>query len=96
MIRIEEEVIRVRTPRGKEVLGVVNTMLGASRFNVGCQDGNVRICRVSGKFRRRVWITLSDVVLIKPWEVQSNERGDIIWKYSRSQAEWLRKNGYLK
>jgi translation initiation factor 1A len=96
VIRIEEEVIRVRIPKGKEVLGVVNSMLGSSRFNVSCQDGNGRICRVSGKFKRRVWINLSDVVLIKPWEVQSNERGDIIWKYSRSQAEWLRKNSYLK
>lgn len=36
-----------------------------------------------------------DIVLVSPWDFQSDKRGDIIWRYKRNQAEWLRKKGYL-
>ena len=36
-----------------------------------------------------------DRVLVSPWDFQSDKRGDIIWRYKRNQAEWLRKKGYL-
>jgi len=34
-------------------------------------------------------------VLVSPWDFQSDKQGDIIWRYKRNQAEWLRKKGYL-
>lgn len=37
-----------------------------------------------------------DVVLVSPWEFQSDSKGDIKWRYTGNQAEWLRKNRYLK
>ncbi|HDD46197.1 MAG TPA: translation initiation factor eIF-1A [Candidatus Aenigmarchaeota archaeon] len=91
-----EEVIRVRLPEGNEVFGLVEEMLGAGRFRVTCSDGNERICRVSGKFKKKAWIRPGDVVLIMPWEVQSDERGDIIFKYKRAQIDWLRNKGYIE
>jgi translation initiation factor 1A len=45
--------------------------------------------------KRRVWIREGDVVLVSPWDFQTDTRGDIIWRYTRGQADWLRKNGYL-
>jgi translation initiation factor 1A len=93
---MEEEIIRVRTPRGKEMLGTVVEMLGASRFRVDCSDGRERICRVPGKFKRRVWVRTGNIVLLKPWDVQGDERGDIIWRYTPSQANWLVRKGFLK
>lgn len=85
--------IRVRTPREGEVLGMVEEMLGAGRFRVRCKDGKTRMCRVSGKFKRRQWIRPGDFVLVKPWEVQEDERGDVIWKYRRAEVEWMRRKG---
>jgi len=38
---------------------------------------------------------VGDVVLVSPWEFQSNERGDLTWRYTRGQAEMLRKKGLL-
>jgi translation initiation factor 1A len=70
-------------------------MLGAGRFKVNCKDKKERICRVSGKFKKREWVNTGDVVLVEPWTVQSDERGDIIWKYKRAQVEWLRNKGYI-
>jgi translation initiation factor 1A len=93
---MEEEVVRVRTPRGKELLGTVLEMLGASRFRVDCSDGKERICRVPGKYKRRVWVRVGNIVLLKPWDVQGDERGDIIWRYTPSQANWLVRKGLLK
>ena len=93
---MEEEIIRVRTPRGREMLGTVIEMLGASRFRVDCSDGKVRICRVPGRYKRRVWVRMGNIVLLKPWSVQGDERGDIIWRYKLSQANWLVRRGLLK
>ena len=88
--------IRVRTPREGEVLGIVDEVLGASRFRVRCQDEKERICRVSGKFRRRIWVKNGDVVLVHPWDIQPEDRGDIVWRYTRTQAGWLQKRGFLR
>jgi translation initiation factor 1A len=91
-----QEFIRVRTPEKGEVIGLVRANLGGSRFDIKCTDGFVRICRIPGKFKKRVWVKVNNLVLITPWSVQSNERGDIIWTYSKSQELWLERKGYLK
>lgn len=93
---MEEEIVRVRVPRKGEILGTVKEMLGASRFKVECQDGKERICRVPGKIKRKVWVVISDLVLIQPWDVQPEDRGDIVWRYTRTQANWIRRRGYYK
>lgn len=93
---MEEEIIRVRMPRQGEVLGVVNALLGGGRLDVRCDDGFNRVCRIPGRMRRKMWVKPGDLVLITPWTVQSNERGDVIWKYSRAQSIWIKKKGLLK
>ena len=93
---MEAETIRVRTPRGNEVLGDVIEILGGSRFRVDCKDGKERICRIPGRLRRRARIRMGYVVLIKPWDIQGDERGDIIWSYRPAQVDWLIRRGFLK
>jgi translation initiation factor 1A len=93
---MEEEIIRVRTPSGKELLGTVTEMLGASRFRIDCFDGKERICRIPGRMKRRVMVRIGDVVLVVPWSVQGDERADIIWRYKPAQVDWLSKRGFLK
>ncbi|MBI4018246.1 MAG: translation initiation factor eIF-1A [Candidatus Aenigmarchaeota archaeon] len=88
--------IRVRTPRGKELLGVVEAMLGANKLHVRCQDNKMRICRIPGKMRKRVWIRKNDAVLVEPWAIQGDTNGDIIWKYNPTEASWLRRKGILR
>lgn len=92
----EEEVVRTRIPQENEVLGLVEMMLGAGKLKVICEDGKTRICRIPGRLRRRVWIRVGDVVLVEPWKVQSDKRGDIVHKYTPTQANWLKRNGYIK
>ncbi len=91
----EEEIKDMVLPVANDVLGIAVKLLGFDRVLVKCQDAHERLCRIRGKVKRRVWIREGDVVLVSPWDFQSDKRGDIIWRYTRSQAELLRKNGYL-
>jgi len=91
----EENISDLVLPVANDVLGIAVRLLGFDRVLVRCQDGRERLCRIRGKMKRRVWIREGDVVLVSPWDFQSDKRGDVIWRYTRAQAEWLRKNGYL-
>ncbi|HKZ45559.1 MAG TPA: translation initiation factor eIF-1A [archaeon] len=92
----EMEISRIRTPRQGEVLGVIEMMLGADKVRARCDDGNTRICRIPGRLRKRVWVKPGDLILIEPWKVQANERGDIIFRYTSTQANWLKRRGFIK
>src|SRR3990167_2931965 len=89
----EEIIVRVRVPRGKETLGVLEQRLGASRTKVRCLDGKTRICRIPGRLKRSLWVREGDIVLVQPWEYD-NEKGDIVYKYRPSQVAWLKKKGH--
>jgi len=93
---ISEEIINeLVLPGGSDVLGVAVKLLGYDRVLVKCQDGHERVCRIRGKMKRRVWIRIRDVVLVSPWDFQSDTRGDLIWRYTKAQAEILRQKGLL-
>lgn len=92
----EEEIARTRIPKKGEVLAVVEMMLGSDKLRVQCNDGKERIARIPGKLRKKVWIMVGDLILLQPWTVQSDRRGDVIWRYTHTQARWLQKKGYLK
>ena len=93
---IQQEISRVKLPRGKQSLGIVEQRLGASRMRVRCLDAKPRICRIPGRLKRRLWVREGDLVLVEPWEFEGDEKGDIIFKYRPSQVDWLKRKGYLK
>jgi translation initiation factor 1A len=82
-------------PSANDVLGIAVKLLGFDRVLVKCQDGRERLVRIRGKMKRRVWVRENDVVLVSPWDFQSDKRGDLVWRYTRAQAELLRRKGYL-
>lgn len=92
----EEEITRVRTPRGTEVIGVLHQRLGGSRMRVVCLDGKTRICRIPGRLKRKLWVREGDTLLIEPWELGGEDKGDVVYKYKPNQVEWLKKKGHLK
>jgi translation initiation factor 1A len=93
----QPQVLRVRIPRNKEILGIVLQRLGGSRMKVQCLDGKERICRIPGRLRRGLWVRERDVVIIEPWELGGDEKGDVLYKYrSRAEVDFLKRKGYLK
>ncbi|MFQ5647632.1 MAG: translation initiation factor eIF-1A [Candidatus Aenigmatarchaeota archaeon] len=87
--------VRVRMPRGTQVLGEVVELLGASRFRLACKDGKERVCRIPGKFRKRIKIRVGDIALIEPWDIEPDTKADIVWVYNKTHAAWLRNKGHI-
>ncbi|MBU0460416.1 MAG: translation initiation factor eIF-1A [Nanoarchaeota archaeon] len=93
----QPQVLRVRIPKGNEILGIVQQRLGGSRMRVSCLDGKERICRIPGRLRRRLWVRENNVVIVEPWELGGDKKGDILYKYrSKAEVEYLKRKGYLK
>lgn len=92
----QHEVIRVRTPRDNEVIGIVEQRVGANRMVVKCLDDKERNCRIPGSLRRRLWIRPGDTVIVRPWEFDSDTRGDVLFKYTPAAIDWLKRKGFIK
>jgi len=90
-----EEIIRVPLPREGQVFGIIEQALGSGWMDVRCSDGKIRRCRIPGKLKRRMWMRVGDVVVVQPWQVQSDERGDIVYRYTRTQVDWLLRRGKI-
>jgi len=93
---LQQEIRRIKLPRGKQSFGVLEQRLGASRLRVKCLDGKSRVCIIPGKLRRRLWVREGDIVIVEPWEFGGDKKGNVIFKYSKSQVDFLRTKGYLK
>lgn len=91
----EEEVGRVRTPSGDEVLGIVLRKEGGGKYRVYCTDGKKRICRIPGSKKRGIWVKRDSVVLVDPWDIQGDEKGDIVKSYSNAETRWLEDRDFL-
>ena len=91
-----DEPIRIKTPRRGEIFGVIESMLGANKLRVRCQDNTIRLCRIPGKLRKMLWMREGDIVLVKPWDIKGDTRGDIITRYTQTQVSWLKRKGLLK
>jgi translation initiation factor 1A len=73
---------------------MVEAMLGVNRVSVRCLDGKTSLGRIPGKMKKRVWLRVGDVIIIKPWSFQ-DDKGDVVWRYQGSQVQWLKMTGYL-
>ena len=94
--KLQQQIVRIKLPRGKQTFGIVEQRLGGSRMKVRCLDGKTRVCRIPGRLKRSLWIREGDVVIIEPWEFGGDSKGDTIYKYTRNQTMFLKKKGYLK
>jgi translation initiation factor 1A len=91
-----EEIRRTPLPRGNQVLGLCEQRVGGSRMKVKCMDGKERNCRIPGRLKRKLWIREGDILLVEPWELGGDEKGDVVYKYKPIQVEVLRRKGLLK
>ena len=93
---IQRQISRIRLPRPPQTLGIVDQRLGGSRMKVRCLDGKTRITRIPGRLKRHLWVREGDVIIVEPWEFGGDQKGDIVYKYTKSQVQWLKNKGHLK
>ncbi len=94
--RSEDEVQALKMPQQDEHIGRVIKVAGTTKFMVKCNDDKERLCTIPGRLRRRFWIKENDIVIVKPWVVQSDVRGDIVWRYSVLDMNRLKDSGALQ
>ncbi len=93
---MQSQIARIKLPRGQQSLGIVEQRLGGSRMRMKCLDGKVRICRIPGRLKRKLWVKEGDVCIVEPWEFSGEDKGDIVYKYTPTQTSYLRNKGFLK
>ena len=93
---LQQQISRIHLPRENQIFGILEQRLGGSRMNIRCFDGKKRVCRIPGRLKRRLWVREGDLVIVEPWEFSGNEKGDVVYKYTRAQIEFLKRRGYLK
>ena len=94
-VKNESDLKEMRLPEEGELFGRVLKMLGGENVMVKCTDGLTRRGRIRGKLKRRVWIRDNDIVIIAPWDFKNDERGDIVWRFTLPQVEWLKTNNHF-
>lgn len=94
--RAQSEISRIKLPWKGQSLGIVEQRLGGSRMRIRCLDGHTRICRIPGRFKRSLWVREGNIVIVEPWELGGDEKGDVVYKYTNAQTGFLKRNGHLK
>jgi translation initiation factor 1A len=91
-----EEVGRLPLPRRNrgEVFGIANQLLGAARIRVMCEDNVSRMGRITGKMKKKMWIREGDLLILRPWGFQEG-KADILFRYSRTQSQYLARKNLL-
>ena len=84
----ESQLKEIRLPEEEE-------LLGSDQVLVKCTDDVTRRGRIRGKLKRRIWIRDNDIVILAPWDFKPLERGDIIWRFTLGQVDWLKQNDHL-
>ena len=92
---VQQQISRIKLPRDTEVFGIVEKRLGGSRMEVRCMDAKTRICRIPGRMKRYLWVREGDYVVVEPWEFAAQEKGDVVFKYTPTQVNYLKTKGYL-
>ncbi|MHA1730361.1 MAG: translation initiation factor eIF-1A [Promethearchaeota archaeon] len=95
---------KLRFPRkdDNEMLGRVIEILGNDHMRVKCEDNVIRLGRIRGKIKKRMWIRLGEVVIVVPWDWETETKSgdkeprcDIIWRYRATQEKQLERRGKL-
>lgn len=78
----------------REIFGIADQLMGASKIKVMCEDGKSRMGRIPGKLKKRMWIREGDLLIIRPWEFQ-DEKADVVYRYTRTQSSYLSRKGAI-
>ncbi|KAI9103300.1 hypothetical protein DFS34DRAFT_361548 [Phlyctochytrium arcticum] len=72
----------------------VTKMLGNGWVESQCCDGEKRMAHIRGAFRKKVWITQGDLILLGLRDFQ-DAKADVILKYTPDEARMLKSYGEL-
>jgi len=82
--------VRIKLPRRNEgeMFAVADQLMGGSRIKVVCEDGKSRMGRIRGRIKKRKWIRIGNLLVVRPWDFQ-DDKADVIYRYTPTQASNL-------
>jgi translation initiation factor 1A len=96
------QITRVKMPYRKngEMFARVTDIYGQERMGVYCEDGKHRLGRIRGKIKKRVWIRKGDLVIVNPWDFETEVEGqkgkcEISWRYLKHEISWLNRRDII-
>ena len=95
-VTADSDAIRAQLPKEGEIFGIVIQILGASILLVKCLDGFTRQIRIPGKYRKRLWCRVGDIVIILPfYGMNPDEKGELVHRFRKNEVRWLINNGHI-
>jgi len=81
-------------PKG-EMFAIVTEISGGSRMKAFCEDDLTRMVRIPGKFKKRMWCRVNDIIIIKLWTIQSDKKCDLVYRHRPIEREVLKRKGLI-
>ena len=81
-------------PRG-ELMAVVKEVSGGSRLIAICEDNIGRMVRIGGRLKKKMWTRVGDLIIVKKWQIQGDEKSDLVYRYTKTEKESLRRKGLI-
>jgi initiation factor 1A len=72
--------------------GIITKCLGDCQLLVTCSDTEVRRVTIPGKFKKKVWMNVADIILVQIDQFNDNH---VLYKYDSSEARSLRVKGLI-
>ncbi len=94
-VKNESALKEIRLPEEGELFGRVLKMMGGENVMIKCDDNITRRGRIRGKLKRRVWIRDNGIVIIATRDFVKDGRGDIVWRFTIPQVQWLKDNEHI-
>lgn len=74
--------------------GQVTALLGNCRLRLNCIDGKIRLGKIRGAIRKKMWISMNDVVLVSLRDFE-DDKCDVLYAYKAPEVKYLQKLGEL-
>jgi translation initiation factor 1A len=76
-------------------MAVVREVSGGSRLVAMCEDNQSRMVRIGGRFKKKMWVRVNDLIIIKKWQIQGDKKSDLVYRYTKTEKENLRRKGLI-
>ena len=89
--------MRVKLPYKprSEMFAIVTDITGGSRMKAFCEVDKHRMVRITGRLKKKMWCRVNDIIIIKKWAVQSDEKSDLVYRYRPTEREVLKRKGLV-
>tara|TARA_R110000751_G_scaffold195542_1_gene300923 strand:- start:525 stop:815 length:291 start_codon:yes stop_codon:yes gene_type:complete len=81
-------------PKG-EMYAIVMEFNGGSRFKAFCEDEKTRMVRIPGRLKKKQWVRVNDLIIIKKWMVEGDKKADLCYRYVKTEREVLLRNNLV-